>query len=72
MVTYGSFGEPGDPRRAVLALIVDDGVRDRGHRKVIFDPGFRLAGAAWGRHPLYTRMAVVDFASAFLPRTPAR
>lgn len=72
VATYGTFGEPGDPRRAVLALIVDDGVRDRGHRKVIFDPQYRLAGAAWGPHPLYTRMAVVDFASAFLPAAPPR
>lgn len=67
VATYGSFGEPGDPRRAVLALIVDDGVKDRGHRKVIFDGQYRLAGAAWGPHPLYTRMAVVDFASEFFP-----
>lgn len=66
VVAYGSFGEPGDPRRAVLTLIVDDGVPDRGHRTVIFDGGFTRAGAAWGPHPIYTRMAVVDFASGFL------
>lgn len=66
VVTYGTFGEPGDPRRAVLALIVDDGVADRGHRRILYDPDFTLAGAAWGRHPIYTRMAAVDFASGFL------
>lgn len=66
VATYGTFGEPGDPRRAVLALIVDDGVADRGHRKVIFDGTYTLAGAAWGPHPIYTRMVVVDFATGFL------
>lgn len=77
VATYGTFGEPGDPRRAVLALIVDDGVKDRGHRTVIFDPSYTLAGAAWGPHPIYTRMVIVDFATGFLrdvePRpSPAR
>lgn len=67
VITYGTFGEPPDPRRAVLALIVDDGVADRGHRAILYDPDFTLAGAAWGRHPIYTRMAAVDFASGFLP-----
>ncbi len=66
VVTYGSFGQPGEPRRAVLALIVDDGVKDRGHRTVLYDGAFTLAGAAWGPHPLYTRMVAVDFASGFL------
>lgn len=66
VATYGTFGEPGDPRRAVLALIVDDGVADRGHRAVIFDPSYTLAGAAWGPHPIYTHMVIVDFATGFL------
>ena len=65
VVTYGTFGTPGDPRRAVLAFLVDDGVADRGHRLLLFDPSFTLAGAAWGPHPSYTRMVVVDFASGF-------
>ena len=66
VATYGTFGDPGVPRRAVLALIVDDGVPDRGHRALIFDESFTLAGAAWGPHPIYTRMVAVDFASGFL------
>lgn len=66
VVTYGTFGEPGDPRRAVLSLIVDDGVADRGHRIALFNPDYKLAGAAWGPHPEYTRMVVVDFADGFV------
>ncbi|HEY6070310.1 MAG TPA: CAP domain-containing protein, partial [Chthoniobacterales bacterium] len=33
-------------REVVLALIIDDGIRDRGHRKNIFNPKFNYAGAA--------------------------
>ncbi|HTL97384.1 MAG TPA: CAP domain-containing protein [Holophagaceae bacterium] len=65
VVTYGTFGDPGIPRRAALALIVDDGVPDRGHRALIFDGSFTLAGAAWGPHPIYAHMAAVDFCSGF-------
>ncbi|HXC18263.1 MAG TPA: CAP domain-containing protein [Holophagaceae bacterium] len=72
VATYGTFGDPGDPRRAVLALIVDDGVADRGHRAILYDPGFALAGAAWASHPIYTRMVVVDFATDFLREIEAR
>ena len=72
VATYGTFGDPGDPRRAVLALIVDDGVADRGHRAILYDPGFALAGAAWASHPIYTRMVVVDFATGFLRDVEAR
>lgn len=57
-IAYGA----GDPFDVVVQLIVDDGVSDRGHRKVIFDPALRFAGAGCGRHPAYTRMCTIDFA----------
>lgn len=66
VITYGTFGEPPSARRAVLSLIVDDGVKDRGHRQLIFDAVFAFQGAAWGAHPLYGRMTVVDFAERIL------
>ncbi len=50
-----------DPVAIVRQLIVDDGVADRGHRKVIFDPRLRYAGAGCGPHPVYTSMCVIDF-----------
>jgi uncharacterized protein YkwD len=62
VVTYGSFGDPPTARRAVLALIVDDGVKSRGHRTLLFNPHFALAGGAWGTHPIFGRVAVVDLA----------
>ncbi|MBS1767521.1 MAG: CAP domain-containing protein [Acidobacteria bacterium] len=70
VVTYGQFGDPPSPRRAVLALIVDDGVRDRGHRALLFNAAFTAAGAAWGPHPLYGRMAAVDLAEQILDEPP--
>lgn len=54
-----------DPRMVVIQLIVDDGVRNRGHRRNIFNPDFRRAGAACGPHPEYRTMCVVDFANGF-------
>jgi uncharacterized protein YkwD len=50
------------PRGVVVAWIVDAGVRGRGHRKVIFQPGMRHVGVASGRHSRYGRMTVADFA----------
>lgn len=71
------FGEPeeftaevimyGDevPRMTVIQLVIDDGVPDRGHRKAMFNPKFRVAGASIGKHKEYGTMTVVDLADAF-------
>jgi hypothetical protein len=58
------FGR-GSARDAVVALIVDQGVRSRGHRRNIFDKGYRYAGAATGGHAMYGGMAVTDFAAVY-------
>jgi uncharacterized protein YkwD len=55
-----------DARGIVVRLIVDDGVRSRGHRKNIFSRDFRVAGAASGYHATYGRMCVIDFAGNFV------
>ncbi len=60
-ISYG----PAEPRLVVMELIVDDGVRERGHRKNFFDGVFRTGGAACGPHPLYGSMCVIDFAGGF-------
>ncbi|HWI41917.1 MAG TPA: CAP domain-containing protein [Verrucomicrobiae bacterium] len=66
----GSIGENisygmDEGREVVMALIVDDGVPGRGHRRNIFSPAFRKAGAACAPHPGFRTVCVIDFAGAF-------
>nr|WP_306533746.1 CAP domain-containing protein [Geobacter sp.] len=63
-ISYG----PDDARRVAMQLIVDDGMPDRGHRKNIFTPDFRVAGIACGPHPVFETSCVIDFAGWFSER----
>jgi len=56
-IAYG----PTEPREVVRALIVDDGVPDRGHRVAIFDPHMSRAGFACGPHATWRWICVIDF-----------
>ncbi len=47
-----------------MQLIIDDGVPDRGHRRILFSPDYRLVGIACGPHPRLRRVCVLDFARA--------
>ena len=61
VIGYG----PDDPRNMVMQLIIDDGVKGRGHRKTIFAKGATVAGVACGPHPRFGTMCVVDVAGGF-------
>ncbi len=61
-ISYGY----GDPAMIVATLIVDDGVRGRGHRKNIFNRSFAVAGIACGPHARFREMCVIDFAGGFV------
>ena len=49
----------------IIALLVDDGVEDRGHRKNILSASFTHAGAAVGNHKKYKTMCCIDFAYGY-------
>lgn len=63
-IDYGSA----TAREVVLALLIDDGVPSRGHRRNIFDAAIRVAGAACGPHQRYGTMCVIDHAGEIAPR----
>lgn len=58
VITYGAA----DAADVVRQLIVDDGVPERDHRAILFDPRLRYAGVSCGPHPVYRTMCVIDFA----------
>jgi hypothetical protein len=60
-ITYGSF----EARQIVIALLIDDGVLERSHRKNILNPCFRFAGVANGNHPSYLSLCVIDYAGDY-------
>lgn len=53
------------PRQVVIYLLVDDGVRNRGHRTTFLHPAYKTVGVAAGSHPKYDVMCVMDFAGGF-------
>ena len=55
-----------DARGIVIALIVDDGERGRGHRKNIFSSDFHYTGIACGPHAAFGKMCVIDFAGGYM------
>ncbi len=55
-------------REVVMALIIDDGLPARKHRKNIFNPNFNYAGAAFGPHARYRSVCSIDFAGNYAER----
>lgn len=58
VIAYGAA----DADDVIRQLIVDDGVRDRGHRVLMFLEHLRYAGVACGPHPEFGTMCVIDMA----------
>lgn len=59
-IAYGSHRA----EDVVLQLIIDDGVPDRGHRRILFNPAYALVGAACAPHPVWREVCVLDLARA--------
>ena len=63
-IAYGGI----TAQQIVIYLLIDDGVRDRGHRKTFLHPDFTKVGVAVGKHPKYGIMSVMDFAGTFIEK----
>ncbi len=66
-----SYGSP-TAREVVLQLIIDDGVRSRGHRRNIFNPALGAAGASCAPHAQYRVVCVIDYAESYAEAGPPR
>lgn len=66
VIYYGATAQT-SAADVVRSLIIDDGVADRGHRKVIFDPRFLSAGAGCGPHKVYGGICVANFGPRLKP-----
>lgn len=61
-IAYGNTSA----RQVVVFLLIDDGVKGRGHRKVLLNPELKIIGVACGTHPEYNTMCVMDFAGGMM------
>jgi uncharacterized protein YkwD len=59
-----TFG-PASPHDIVAALLIDDGITNRGHRKNVLDPDIKLVGIACGPHKTYRVMCDIVHAGGF-------
>lgn len=66
-----TFG-PATPHDVVAALLVDDGIGDRGHRKNLLDPDVKVVGIACGAHKSYRVMCDMVHAAGFVDQAAGR
>ncbi|MEN8116149.1 MAG: CAP domain-containing protein [Bacteroidota bacterium] len=57
-IAYGNTSA----RQIVIFLLIDDGVKSRGHRLNLLHPDLNTVGVSFGKHPVYRTICVMDFA----------
>ncbi len=77
MKRYGNYKTAGEnisygsktAREIVVTLLIDDGVKSRGHRKNIMNKDFDAAGVGFAnKHKLYGCECVLDYAGAYVEK----
>jgi uncharacterized protein YkwD len=66
-----TFG-PATAHEVVSALLIDDGIPDRGHRKNILDPEVNVVGISCGAHKSYRVMCDIVHAGGFAEHRTAQ
>ena len=61
-IAYGNSSA----RQVVIFLLIDDGVKSRGHRKNLLHSAYKTVGVSCGKHPVYGTMCVMDFAGGIV------
>ncbi len=64
-----SYGDE-TARERVITLLIDDGFANRGHRKRLLDPSYKVAGVACGEHGLGA-VCVITLAGGFTGKPTA-
>lgn len=52
----------------ILSLLIDDGVRSRGHRYALLNDAFGVCGIFTGPHLRYKIMCVIDYAGDYVKK----
>jgi len=70
--TYGENIAYGDTtgREIVCSLLIDDGVRDRGHRTNIMNKAFTQTGVGYGTHTQYRTTCTITYANGYSSNYP--
>lgn len=60
-IHYGDI----EPRFTIISLLIDDGVKSRGHRKILLSKDFNMTGISIGNHKTYGGMCVITYATRY-------